>query len=70
MSRAKWKATAPKLTDGLSAEEIRREFNIYHPISTSVSMSVADGKKLLVRLSGRFGAQPGAAVDRPQAAGR
>jgi hypothetical protein len=46
-----WKATAHTLSDGLSAEEIRREFNIYHPISTSVSINKSDGEKLLVRLS-------------------
>ncbi len=49
----KWKATAHNLSDGLSAEEIRREFNIYHPVSTSVSMSTSQGKKLLERLSRR-----------------
>jgi hypothetical protein len=49
-----WKATARNLSDGLSAEEIRRQFNIYHPISTSVSMSTSDGRKLLDCLSARF----------------
>ena len=49
-----WKATARKLSEGLSADETRRQFNIYHPISTSVSMSASDGKRLLDYLSKRF----------------
>lgn len=51
----KWKTTARKLSDGLSPQQIRREFNIYPPISASVSMSTSQGKKLLDRLSERFG---------------
>lgn len=46
-----WRATARTLSNSLPAEEIRREFNIYHPISTSVSINKSDGEKLLVRLS-------------------
>lgn len=57
----KWEATARRLNDGLSAEEIRREFNIYHPISTSVSMNTSQGEKLLKRLSERF--RTGAMLD-------
>jgi hypothetical protein len=53
----KWRATAKQLEQGLPAEEIRREFNIYHPVSTSVSMNTENGKKLLARLSERFSAQ-------------
>lgn len=52
----KWKATARQLSDALPAEEVRRAFGIYHPISTSVSMSASDGKKLLDHLSKRFNA--------------
>ena len=51
-----WKATARELKDGLSADEVRRDFNIYHPISTSVSVNMANGKRLIDRLSERFGA--------------
>jgi hypothetical protein len=50
----KWKATARKLSKGLPANEILRDFKIYHPISTSVSMSTSEGEKLLARLSKRF----------------
>lgn len=49
-----WKATAKKLSEALPAEEIRRDFGIYHPISTSVSISSADGRSLLSRLTERF----------------
>ena len=51
----KWKATARKLGEGLPADEILRDFRIYHPRSTSVSISTSEGEKLLNRLSERFG---------------
>jgi hypothetical protein len=51
-----WKAVAKKLSEGFPAEEVRREFQIYHPISTSVSMDPGRGKRLLENLSTRFGA--------------
>ena len=50
-----WKAVARKLSEALPAEDIRRDFSIYHPISTSVSMNSEQGKRLLVRLTERFG---------------
>jgi len=52
----KWKATAHNLKDALPAEEIRKEFGIHHPISTSVSIKYADAKRLIERLSEKFGA--------------
>jgi hypothetical protein len=52
-----WKAAAGHLKDALSADEVRRDFGIYHPISTSVLMKYADGKRLIDRLSERFGVQ-------------
>jgi hypothetical protein len=51
----KWKATASHLTDALSAEEVRKEFGVHHPIRTSVSIKHADGKRLIERLSEKFG---------------
>ena len=51
-----WKAVAIQLSEALSADEIRRKFDIYHPISTSVSMDPIRGKRLLDSLSARFGA--------------
>ncbi|WP_020564412.1 PDDEXK family nuclease [Methylosarcina fibrata] len=52
----RWRAVAEKLNDALPAEYIRNEFGIYHPISTSVSMSSESGKRLIAVLSERFGA--------------
>lgn len=53
----RWQAVAHQLSDGLSAEEVRRGFNIHHPISTSVSMSTSNGEKLTRYLSERFSAK-------------
>jgi hypothetical protein len=50
-----WKATAHLLSDAISADEIRKEFSIYHPISTSVSMDQIRGQQLLDKLSAKFG---------------
>lgn len=50
----RWNATARELRDALTPDEIRRDFNIYHPISTSVSMNATNGKKLIAKLSERF----------------
>jgi hypothetical protein len=50
-----WKATAHFLSDAISADEIRKEFSIYHPISTSVSMDQIRGQQLLDKLSTKFG---------------
>ena len=51
-----WKAVARRLSDGMPAKEVRRDFGIYHPISTSVSIGAVEGEKLLARLSERFAA--------------
>jgi hypothetical protein len=50
-----WRATTKSLSDALPAEDIRIEFNIYHPIRTSVSMDTVRGEQLLKKLSTRFG---------------
>jgi hypothetical protein len=52
----RWKATAKKLSEAMPAERIRNEFGIHHPISTSVSMSAQNGKRLIKALTERFGA--------------
>jgi hypothetical protein len=49
-----WKATARNLQNGLSSDVIRKEFNIYHPISTSVSIHMQDGERLIKELSHSF----------------
>lgn len=50
----KWKSIAKKLEDGLSAETIRNDYFIYHPVSTSVSISNDNGKRLIDGLSKKF----------------
>lgn len=52
----KWKATAASLSQAVPADFIRSEFGIYHPISTSVSISSDKGKRLIGHLSEVFGA--------------
>lgn len=52
----RWSAVAKKLSEAMPAERIRTEFGIYHPISTSVSMSAESGKRLIEALTERFGA--------------
>lgn len=46
----RWSAVAKKLSEAMPAERIRTEFGIYHPISTSVSMSAESGKRLIEAL--------------------
>ncbi len=53
----KWKAVASDLSFGLPADEIRQQFGIYHPISTSVSMNPLYGKRLVDRLTAQFSAR-------------
>lgn len=50
-----WKATATNLSEGLSAETVRTEFGIYHPISTSVPIDPINAERLIAKLSERFG---------------
>lgn len=49
-----WKATAPKLRDGIPPDKVRSDYGIYHPISTSVSIDATKAKGLLARLSAMF----------------
>ena len=50
----RWKSVAKTLSNAMSAERIRTEFGIYHPISTSVSMNVENGKRLVQALTKQF----------------
>ena len=43
----KWMKVAKNLKNSLSAEEIREKFNIFHPLSTSVSISAEKGENLI-----------------------
>jgi len=46
-----WKAIAVKLSDGILPNIVRDEFNIYHPISTSVSIDSYKVKNLITALN-------------------
>lgn len=53
-----WKAVAPHLDQGIRPEILRKDFGIYHPISTSVSIDGDKGRKLIVLLNQKFAASP------------
>lgn len=50
----KWNAFTRKLSEAMPADKIRNEYNIYHPISTSVSMDSNNGRRLIDELSKKF----------------
>jgi hypothetical protein len=50
----KWHAHAQRLADGISPEQLRTQFGIYHPISTSVSIDFGRARTLVDALSQRF----------------
>ena len=50
----KWKATAQKLSDGIRPDVIREKFDIYHPLSTSVTIDNRKGEKLINYISEKF----------------
>lgn len=49
-----WRAFAPRLEDGLPASYVRKEFDIYYPVSTSVSIADEKAKHLIDALSNKF----------------
>lgn len=49
-----WKAVAAKITDGIPPDEIRRRFDIYHPVSTSVKINPRKADDLIAFLSETF----------------
>ena len=49
-----WKATAPKVSEGMKPDVIREQFEIYHPLSTSVAIDTKRGEKLLNALTAKF----------------
>lgn len=50
-----WKAVAQKLSDGLAPSMVREKFDIYHPISTSVSIDSFKAKNLISTLTKTYG---------------
>jgi hypothetical protein len=49
-----WTAVAPKLENGLPAAKVSKDYGIYHPISTSVSISPEKARELRDALTERF----------------
>ncbi|MFA5920654.1 MAG: hypothetical protein WC856_05120 [Methylococcaceae bacterium] len=49
-----WKATADDLSEGIKPDVIREQFEIYHPLSTSVAIDTKKGLKLLNKLTEKF----------------
>ena len=49
-----WKAVAPSLADEISPSEVREDFGIHHPVSTSVSIKPARADALIRELDRRF----------------
>jgi hypothetical protein len=49
-----WKVVAVNLSDGISPGEVRDKYDIYHPISTSVSIDPFKAKNLIEDLNQRF----------------
>lgn len=52
--KVNWKAITGDLKEGLSAEIVRNEFDIYHPVSTSVSIDARKCRKLINRMDTEF----------------
>ncbi|MDH5517413.1 MAG: hypothetical protein OEY36_06300 [Gammaproteobacteria bacterium] len=50
----KWKTVAPKLSNGIKPAEVRDQFDIYHPLSTSVSIDPFKAKRLIEMLNLKF----------------
>ena len=48
-------AVAPTLAKGVTPDIVREKFNIYHPLSTSVSIDPECGSRLIKHLTENFG---------------
>jgi len=49
-----WKNIAEKLTDSIKPSELREQFDIHHPISTSVSIDSFKAEKLIENLNQKY----------------
>ncbi|MBS0416316.1 MAG: hypothetical protein JSR66_01295 [Proteobacteria bacterium] len=50
----KWKATARHLQDAIPPAQLRAELDLYHPVSTSVTIADEKAQRLLAMLDSRF----------------
>jgi hypothetical protein len=53
--QVEWKAVTTDFTKAMSASDIRKQFEVYHPVSTSVSINQKKGAQLILALTERFG---------------
>lgn len=53
--KVKWRSTAERLDDAISAGSIREQFDLHHPIATRVRVDGAKGTRLIRELDRRFG---------------
>lgn len=49
-----WRAVAPSIEQGLRADVVREEYNVYHPVSTSVKIDAEKARRLTEALSKEF----------------
>jgi hypothetical protein len=49
-----WKAVARNISEGISPDEVRAEFGIYHPVSTSVRIDSENARQLVNKLNRVF----------------
>jgi len=49
-----WKAAAPSIKQGLRADIVRKEYGIYHPVSTSVKINAEKAHRLVEALNRKF----------------
>jgi len=52
--KVKWKATAPSIKQGIRADVVRKEYGIYHPVSTSVKINDEKAHRLMQALDEKF----------------
>ena len=54
--KIKWKATTSSLSEAISSDDVRRKFNIYHPVATRATIrNEEQGEKLIEELDKKFG---------------
>lgn len=54
----KWHDCAENLDDAIRASEVRKKFNIYHPLRTSVGINVDSAEMLIEEMHNKFSCSP------------
>lgn len=52
--KVEWKATAPSIERGIRADVVRKEYGVYHPVSTSVKIGAEKACRLIQALNEKF----------------